>query len=203
MLVGELRRILGSDFEAVDESGLILSLDSGQVRQTGADSQPPTVPTGLAATVVSSSRIDLSWNASTDNIGVTGYIIYRNGGRIATTSGLAYQSTGLSPSTSYTYQIGAYDAAGNVSSQSTAVTKTTLPLSSTTFVIGDSVRTTAKTNVRSAPSAAGVVVGTQPKGASGIVIGGPVYWNNQWWWNIDFVKAPDGWVTEAKLKKAF
>ena len=201
VLVGELRRVLGSDFEAVDESSLMISPDSGQARQRDSDTEAPSIPTGLAATAVSSSRIDLSWNPSSDNIGVAGYIVYRNGTRIATTPGLTYQSGGLTPSTSYTYRVAAYDAAGNVSAQSIAATKSTLPASSTAFSVGDSVRTTAKTSVRSAASGSGVVVGNQPKGASGKVVEGPVYWNNQWWWKVDFTRSPDGWVAETKLKK--
>jgi hypothetical protein len=63
------------------------------------------------------------------------------------------------------------------------------------------VRTTAKVNVLSAPSASGKTIGTQPKGATGTVSGGPVHWNNQWWWNVDFAARSDGWVTETKLKK--
>jgi chitodextrinase len=201
VLVGELRKVLGSDFEAVDESSLMLSPDSGQAWQGNSDLEAPTAPTRLVASVVSSSRIDLSWDPSTDNTGVEGYLVYRNGTRIATTPALTYQSAGLTPSTSYTYLVAAYDAAGNVSAQSNAVTKTTLQASSTVFSIGDSVRTTGKTNVRSAPSAAGAVLGTQPKSASGKIVAGPVYWDNQWWWRVDFTRNPDGWVPETKLKK--
>jgi hypothetical protein len=201
VLVGELRRVLGSDFEAVDESSLMVSPDSGQVRLNNIDSQAPTVPTGLSATVVASNRIDLSWNASGDNVGVDGYLIYRNGTRIAATASLAYQSIGLNPSTSYAYRVAAFDAAGNISPQSTAVTKTTLPASSTTFKYGDRVLIQGQTGIRSIPSESGTVIGIQPKGASGTVLGGPVYWIDQWWWSIDFVGGPDGWVTEAILKK--
>ena len=201
VLVGELGRVLGSDFEAVDESSLMLSPDSGQVRQASLDSQAPTIPTGLAATVVASNRIDLSWNASDDNVGVDGYLIYRNGTRIAATASLAYQSVGLIPSTSYTYRVAAFDAAGNISPQSTAVTEMTLPVTSTTFKPGDQVLIKGQTGILSVPSESGTIIGTQPKGASGAVIGGPVYWSDQWWWSINFVSGPDGWVTEAVLKR--
>ena len=69
----------GSDFEAIDESDLMVDPNSGQAKQTIPDTQPPTVPTNLVAAVVSSTQIDLSWDASTDNMGVGGYRIYRNG----------------------------------------------------------------------------------------------------------------------------
>src|SRR4030042_3505236 len=60
-LVTELREVKGSDFEAMDESYLMIDPDSGQAKQTLPDTQSPTVPTNLTATVVSSSQINLSW----------------------------------------------------------------------------------------------------------------------------------------------
>jgi chitodextrinase len=201
-LVGGLRRVLGSDFEAIDESTLMVSPDSGQAIQANPDSQPPTAPTGLTATAVSSGQINLSWNASGDNVGVTGYAIYRNGVRNAAVATTAYQSLGLSASTSYAYQVAAYDAAGNLSALSTAATATTLPALSKTFKAGDRVQTTGQVSVRSAPSQSGSVVGFQVKGTVGTVVAGPVYWNSQWWWRIDFVNGTDGWAPEGILKKA-
>jgi hypothetical protein len=91
-----------------------------------ADTLPPTVPSGLAASAVSSSAIDLSWGASADNVGVTGYRVYRNGTLAATiASGTTYHDTGLSASTTYSYTVVAFDAAGNASSASAPVTATT------------------------------------------------------------------------------
>ena len=103
----------------------------------------PSVPTGLIATAVSSSQMNLSWNSSTDNVGVVGYKVYRNGALISTlsagggsasgmTSLLSYSDTGLSSSTTYSYSVAAYDAAGNNSPQSSSVSATTLPLPDTT-----------------------------------------------------------------------
>ena len=90
------------------------------------DTSPPTNPNNLTATAVSSSQINLSWAASTDNVGVAGYRIYRGGNQIATSATTNYSNTGLSPSTAYTYTVSAYDAAGNNSSQSSSVSATTL-----------------------------------------------------------------------------
>jgi hypothetical protein len=90
-----------------------------------ADNQAPTIPASLSATAVSSSQINLSWTASTDNVGVTGYRIYRGGTQIGTSGTNSYQNTGLSPSTSYSYTVAAYDAAGNVSGQSSSASATT------------------------------------------------------------------------------
>lgn len=93
----------------------------------GGDTVAPSVPTNLSAAAVSTSQINLSWTASTDNVGVTGYRIYRGGNQIATvTSGTTYQNTGLTASTAYSYTISAYDAAGNNSAQSSSVSATTL-----------------------------------------------------------------------------
>src|SRR2546422_1619717 len=91
------------------------------------DLTPPSVPTSLSASAVSSSQMNLSWTASTDNVGVAGYTIYRGGSQIATTSLTSYSDTSLSPSTTYTYTVAAYDAAGNVSALSASASAATLP----------------------------------------------------------------------------
>jgi len=97
------------------------------------DTQPPTQPTNLTAIAVSGNQINLAWTASTDNVGVTGYLIERcqgvgcsNFGRLFTVSGTTYSDTGLVPSTSYTYQVKATDAAGNFSLYSNTATAATL-----------------------------------------------------------------------------
>lgn len=93
----------------------------------GTDSTPPAAPTGLTAASVSTNQINLSWNAATDNVAVAGYRIYRNGSNtpVATVSGTTYQDTGLTASTTYTYTVAAFDAAGNASAQSSPVPATT------------------------------------------------------------------------------
>jgi hypothetical protein len=68
----------------------------------------------------------LNWNASTDNVGVAGYHVYRNGILVGTSTTTTFTDTGLDPSTQYTYAVSAFDAAGNESARSTAVTVTTL-----------------------------------------------------------------------------
>lgn len=93
--------------------------------QVSGDTQPPTTPTGLSGNAVSASQIDLSWNASGDNVGVNGYEVRRNGTLIATVAQTSYSDTGLTASTSYAYTVAARDAAGNVSPESTAVNVTT------------------------------------------------------------------------------
>jgi chitodextrinase len=92
---------------------------------TPIDTAPPTTPTNLFVTAVSSSQINLAWTASTDNVSVIGYKIFRAGIQIGTSTSASYWDTGLSPSTSYSYTVSAYDAAGNNSSQSSSANTTT------------------------------------------------------------------------------
>ena len=99
---------------------------AGFIAGGGGDTTNPSIPANLTAIAVSSSQINLSWAASTDNVGVTGYRIYRGGNQIATSATTNYSNTGLSPSTAYTYTVSAYDAAGNNSLQSASVTTTSL-----------------------------------------------------------------------------
>ncbi|WP_052675859.1 CBM96 family carbohydrate-binding protein [Paenibacillus sp. IHBB 10380] len=91
----------------------------------GGDKQAPTVPTNLNGSAASSSQIDLSWNASSDNVGVTSYEVYRNGTWVKSVPGSSTSDTGLAASTTYSYSIKAKDAAGNVSVQSSTTTVTT------------------------------------------------------------------------------
>ena len=58
----------------------------------GGDTEPPTTPSGLTATAVSPTQVNLSWTASSDNVGVTGYRVYRDGARIVTVSGTSYSN---------------------------------------------------------------------------------------------------------------
>jgi len=91
----------------------------------GGDTQAPTAPTGLTSPSKTSSSVTLSWNASSDNVGVTGYRIYRGGAGVATSSGTSFTDSGLSSSTSYTYTVRAFDAAGNESAASNSLSVTT------------------------------------------------------------------------------
>jgi chitodextrinase len=83
------------------------------------DAQAPTAPSGLGATAVSSTRVDLAWTAATDNSGVTGYRIYRDGAMVGTVGAVtAYPDTTVRAGTTYDYQVRAVDAAGNESGPS-------------------------------------------------------------------------------------
>lgn len=90
------------------------------------DTTPPSTPTNLSATPVSSTQINLAWTASTDNVAVTGYNVFRDGAPIATTTSPSFSNTGLTANTSYTYAVRAFDAAGNYSALTAGVSTTTL-----------------------------------------------------------------------------
>ncbi len=88
-----------------------------------ADTQPPTAPVLTSALAQTSNQVVLAWTKSTDNVGVVGYRIYRNGLTLASVAGsaLSYSDNGASPNTTYTYAVQAYDAAGNNSPLSNSV----------------------------------------------------------------------------------
>ncbi|PYT52609.1 MAG: hypothetical protein DMG43_11235, partial [Acidobacteria bacterium] len=130
------------------DTGLVVGSYSYRVRATDAagnlspysnvasgaipDTQPPTVPSGLTPAAVSTSQLNLSWTASTDNVGVTGYLVERCQGagctafaQIATPASTTYNDTGLTAATSYSYRVRATDGANNLSPYSTTATATT------------------------------------------------------------------------------
>lgn len=90
-----------------------------------ADALPPAPILGLAASVITSTSIGISWTASTDNVAVTGYAVYRDDVAVASTAGTSFTHTGLVCGTSYRLAVVAFDAAGN-RSQTTSTTATTL-----------------------------------------------------------------------------
>ncbi|OPA75143.1 chitinase [Paenibacillus selenitireducens] len=106
------------------------------------DTQPPTAPTNVTVTSKSSTSINLSWTASTDNVGVTGYTVYYGPQSLDVTS-TNVSITGLTPNTSYVITIKAKDAKGNQSAASTPITVTT-----DTDTGGDLSPPTAPSNVQ-------------------------------------------------------
>ncbi|MFI6814393.1 glycosyl hydrolase family 8 [Nonomuraea sp. NPDC050328] len=91
----------------------------------GGDTSPPTAPGNLRATGTTSSTVSLAWDASSDNVGVSGYTVFRGGTEVATVTGTSHTDTGLTASTAYAYTVRARDAAGNLSPVSNGVTATT------------------------------------------------------------------------------
>lgn len=126
---------------AKDAAGNASAPSAGVTAQTSGgtsnDTTPPTVPTGLAAGDVTSTSVALSWNASTDDVGVAAYDILSNGTVVGSTETTSFIVTGLSASTSFSFSVRAKDAAGNVSEPSAAVAVTTPAAPSATLKIQD------------------------------------------------------------------
>jgi chitodextrinase len=106
-----------------------------------ADTQAPTAPTNVVVTGATQSSITLSWNAATDNVGVTGYEVYNGATVSGTTSSLSYTVSGLSCGTTYTLAVDATDAAGNRSG------KTTASAATSACVVADTQAPTAPTGL--------------------------------------------------------
>ncbi|MQY07908.1 discoidin domain-containing protein [Actinomadura macrotermitis] len=88
---------------------------------SGPDTQAPSVPAGLRVTGTTTTSVSLGWSPSTDDTGVTGYDVLRDGAVVASPAGTSYTDTGLTTGQTYSYTVRARDAAGNVSAASAAV----------------------------------------------------------------------------------
>jgi fibronectin type 3 domain-containing protein len=128
------------------------------------DSVAPSAPTNLSATAASPTRVNLSWTAATDNMGVTGYNVLRNGVKIATSTTTSYNDTSAASDTSYDYTVTAYDAAGNTGPPSNVASVTTpvdtTPPAITNIVATPSTTTTTITWRTDKPSSSQVFYGT-------------------------------------------
>jgi hypothetical protein len=117
----------GSQLLALAESTAGQAISTAQYTSTAeaygsaishpADVTPPSVPTGLAAPE-NYTAVNLTWTPSTDNVGVAGYNVYRNGVQLGTTSQTTWYDPGLKTSTTYIYTVSAYDGAMNTSAKS-------------------------------------------------------------------------------------
>src|SRR5205823_6074809 len=109
------------------------------------DTTPPTTPTGLALTGITQTGASLTWNAATDNVGVTGYTLYLNGTKVGTAAQTSYGFSGLSCGTSYTLGVAAYDAAGNLSATATSIATTSACSDTTRPTVPGSLSVTGTT----------------------------------------------------------
>ena len=130
-----VKRMAGSLFAALKHAAagiravaltLLVSVAMPLAAQA-ADTQAPTVPTGLTATVISANQINLTWNVSTDDVGVKGYYVYLNNVPLTTTTGTTYQHTGLAAGTTYNYRVSAFDAVPNHSAWTATPVSVTTP----------------------------------------------------------------------------
>jgi Concanavalin A-like lectin/glucanases superfamily/IPT/TIG domain/Fibronectin type III domain/Calcineurin-like phosphoesterase len=122
------------DWQFIDIAGNVIDQGSQSTHNQGQpapDTTPPSTPTGLSAMAAGPTQVNLAWTASTDNVGVTGYKIYRDGTLLTSIppNPATYADGGLTAGTSYTYQVSAVDAAGNESALSdpAAATPTASP----------------------------------------------------------------------------
>lgn len=191
----------GANYKILITAGKLSDTSDANFSIVTPDTMAPSTPTGLSVTMISSSQINFVWNPSTDNVGVVGYRVYRNNSQIATTNTPSYADNGLAANTAYVYAVAATDAAGNVSALSSSISATTQPSPSTKFSLNERVQTTANVNVRSTASTTATLLGTQPIGTAGVIVGGPIWSTNYWWWEVNFDIDPDGWVVEDYLAK--
>jgi chitodextrinase len=113
--------------KAFDEAGNDSAGSTAVIAMTSTttDTTRPSTPNGLVASNITSTELDLTWNASTDNVGVVGYIVYKDGASIGSPTGTTFTVTGLNPSTSYGFVVKAVDAGANISLGSAALYATT------------------------------------------------------------------------------
>ncbi len=127
-----------------------------------SDTTPPSIPTGLVGTMLSTSDVALSWKASTDNVQVAGYQVMRNNVPLATTITPSYQDSGISSGFTYTYTVEAFDQAGNTSAPSAPVSITLSPSTSTLLVsiVGSGTVTSSPTGIRCPSNSCSASYGT-------------------------------------------
>jgi hypothetical protein len=153
---------------STDQRGVARPQGSGcdigayEVIISGGDTQPPTIPTGLTATSVTAHAVSLQWNASTDNVAVTGYTVYRNGTVVGSTGGAlatTFTDVTVAPSTAYSFTVDAFDGAGNHSAQSAALPVTTSATTGIQWAEGGAVGTSTKVTSTTIPLGATVHAG--------------------------------------------
>jgi len=123
---GGLESVPGSGGDTTPDEPTPTPGGGGSTPGEVSDTSAPTVPGTVRATGASSTTVGITWDASSDNVGVTGYQIYRDGVKIATVTGTSWTDTGLTSGTAYVYKMKAVDAAGNISASSNNDTGTTL-----------------------------------------------------------------------------
>ncbi|HSW79973.1 MAG TPA: Ig-like domain-containing protein [Candidatus Saccharimonadales bacterium] len=111
---------------AIDTSNHTSAQTSAVNGTTVADTSAPSAPTNLHTSLITNNSIALAWTDSTDNVGVTGYRVFRNGTQVGTSANATYTDTGLTANTQYTYTVKAYDSSNNVSNASNSLSATTL-----------------------------------------------------------------------------
>lgn len=127
-----------------------------------ADTTAPSMPANVTGVSGSPTGTYVSWTSATDDVGVAGYYVFRNGVNIATTANAYFQDTGLTPATTYAYAIQAFDLGGNVSPQTMAVNVMTQDLTppSGTTILSATSSNTSQITITWAPATDNVAIGS-------------------------------------------
>lgn len=112
--------------KAYDAAGNISANGTSISVVTNPDTQAPTIPGNLSPSACDYTSVTLSWRSSIDNTGIKGYVVYKNGSRVASTTKTSYTVKRLLPGTTYSFYVKACDKTGNYSGQSRSVPGTTL-----------------------------------------------------------------------------
>jgi chitodextrinase/glucose/arabinose dehydrogenase len=117
----------GNGYDHADWADARLIRECGTQPTPTPDTQAPTAPTNVVSSNVTQTSLTLSWSASSDNVGVTAYDVFRGTDKIGESTATSFNVTGLTAGTSYGFSVKARDAAGNSSPASSALNVTTLP----------------------------------------------------------------------------
>lgn len=158
---------------APDIGGIELQIPNTSGSSNAIDSTAPSAPSGLSATA-NSSTVNLAWTQSTDNVGVAGYRIDRNGTEIGTSTVASFADTSVTGGTTYNYTVKASDVAGNLSASSNTATVTTTAVATaaainiTSYYVSNNTRNSATINwtTGSIPSTGMVSYGTSANNLS-------------------------------------
>jgi hypothetical protein len=129
--------VKGSNHIFFDVNNANISVNAGS---GSTDTIAPTAPT-LSASGTTSTSTNLSWSGATDAVGVTGYDVYQGASLVGSTASTTYTVTSLTPSTTYSFNVKAKDAAGNISTASNTATVTTLAGSTVTYCTATATNT--------------------------------------------------------------
>jgi parallel beta-helix repeat protein len=121
------RTVLDSNTLSGNLTGDLRDGGSGTIMVTSGDAEAPSAPPSVSATATSPTEVDVTWDAATDNVGVTGYHVYREGSLLTTVAGdtLVYTDATATAGATYTYSVTALDAAGHESPATQAAPVTT------------------------------------------------------------------------------
>jgi hypothetical protein len=170
-----------------DSNEWVMHMVAFKVDANAPDTTPPSTPTALSQVPVSTSQIDLKWNPSTDDVGITGYKVFRNGTQIATSTTASYSDTGLAALATYSYTVSAFDAAGNDSPKSAVVSATTIadPIAPTVSItapasgatVSDTINVTATASDNVGVAGVQFFLDGDPLGAEIVTAPYSVSWN--------------------------